>query len=122
MVICKPNAACTGWCASRRLTQINGDTPRLRAWMLWLKSGTLRRLKLIRRILRSAHFAAGVKADRTSTRWKLRCEFCINRPELLWPVRPSAARDATAIWRSEEHTSELQSLAYLVCRLLLEKK
>ena len=24
--------------------------------------------------------------------------------------------------RSEEHTSELQSLAYLVCRLLLDKK
>src|SRR2546423_11962175 len=29
--------------------------------------------------------------------------------------------DARAV-RSEEHTSELQSLAYLVCRLLLEKK
>src|SRR3712207_8289024 len=27
-----------------------------------------------------------------------------------------------AIWRSEEHTSELQSRQYLVCRLLLEKK
>src|SRR5687767_15735164 len=27
-----------------------------------------------------------------------------------------------ASYRSEEHTSELQSLAYLVCRLLLEKK
>src|SRR2546425_8797550 len=27
-----------------------------------------------------------------------------------------------AAYRSEEHTSELQSLAYLVCRLLLEKK
>src|SRR2546423_10378319 len=27
-----------------------------------------------------------------------------------------------AVERSEEHTSELQSLAYLVCRLLLEKK
>src|SRR5205823_9128096 len=27
-----------------------------------------------------------------------------------------------AAMRSEEHTSELQSLAYLVCRLLLEKK
>src|SRR2546425_1456842 len=26
------------------------------------------------------------------------------------------------VYRSEEHTSELQSLAYLVCRLLLEKK
>src|SRR2546425_3968520 len=30
-------------------------------------------------------------------------------------------KGTTAI-RSEEHTSELQSLAYLVCRLLLEKK
>src|SRR2546425_8587844 len=29
---------------------------------------------------------------------------------------------ASAQRRSEEHTSELQSLAYLVCRLLLEKK
>src|SRR2546425_4014366 len=32
--------------------------------------------------------------------------------------RGGARRDE----RSEEHTSELQSLAYLVCRLLLEKK
>src|SRR5687767_15278962 len=32
---------------------------------------------------------------------------------------PRRARPAA---RSEEHTSELQSLAYLVCRLLLEKK
>src|SRR5205823_13647227 len=31
-------------------------------------------------------------------------------------------RKVTALTRSEEHTSELQSLAYLVCRLLLEKK
>src|SRR2546423_12959109 len=30
--------------------------------------------------------------------------------------------DMAGIHRSEEHTSELQSLAYLVCRLLLEKK
>src|SRR5205823_9786450 len=29
---------------------------------------------------------------------------------------------ALSLLRSEEHTSELQSLAYLVCRLLLEKK
>src|SRR2546425_12143339 len=69
-----------------------------------------------------------------------------NRPSLLAPIsanqmRPSGA--ATRQWgalfgvgmaystmdglavspmRSEEHTSELQSLAYLVCRLLLEKK
>src|SRR2546425_8987554 len=31
-------------------------------------------------------------------------------------------RAAGRLDRSEEHTSELQSLAYLVCRLLLEKK
>src|SRR5687767_15233748 len=40
--------------------------------------------------------------------------------------RPAPARTPAAVWRrtrrSEEHTSELQSLAYLVCRLLLEKK
>src|SRR2546425_7902575 len=34
---------------------------------------------------------------------------------------PSPA-ELAATSRSEEHTSELQSLAYLVCRLLLEKK
>src|ERR1035438_1734303 len=33
-----------------------------------------------------------------------------------------AADEAAAIARSEEHTSELQSLRHLVCRLLLEKK
>src|SRR2546425_8806668 len=32
------------------------------------------------------------------------------------------ANEAVLLARSEEHTSELQSLAYLVCRLLLEKK
>src|SRR5258707_11985027 len=35
------------------------------------------------------------------------------------PPRPAAA---AARHRSEEHTSELQSRQYLVCRLLLEKK
>src|SRR5262245_63936731 len=42
--------------------------------------------------------------------------------------RPGAAHvacddgAANRPWRSEEHTSELQSLRHLVCRLLLEKK
>src|SRR5687767_15490903 len=35
--------------------------------------------------------------------------------------QPQSKRAASLV-RSEEHTSELQSLAYLVCRLLLEKK
>src|SRR3712207_8638014 len=36
-------------------------------------------------------------------------------------MRPSAGRVQVGL-RSEEHTSELQSRQYLVCRLLLEKK
>src|SRR5687767_15334457 len=37
-------------------------------------------------------------------------------------VPPVARTEQNFDARSEEHTSELQSLAYLVCRLLLEKK
>src|SRR2546425_9002806 len=40
---------------------------------------------------------------------------------LLWVEENQAGR-RNLTDRSEEHTSELQSLAYLVCRLLLEKK
>src|SRR2546425_7492735 len=38
------------------------------------------------------------------------------------PVPAEAGDHAVNSARSEEHTSELQSLAYIVCRLLLEKK
>src|SRR3712207_7429815 len=51
----------------------------------------------------------------------------------VWPARTEIARgensfpltiltDVVRSGRSEEHTSELQSRQYLVCRLLLEKK
>src|SRR5258705_4927013 len=40
-------------------------------------------------------------------------------PDGLRPMQTPAARPLD---RSEEHTSELQSLRHLVCRLLLEKK
>src|SRR3712207_7535696 len=36
--------------------------------------------------------------------------------------RPASSRPSNCATRSEEHTSELQSRQYLVCRLLLEKK
>src|SRR3989441_3154586 len=45
---------------------------------------------------------------------------CPERPRLLSLLRRRDCRAGHR--RSEEHTSELQSLAYLVCRLLLEKK
>src|SRR2546425_6082818 len=40
----------------------------------------------------------------------------------ICPQHPSSSPALSFAPRSEEHTSELQSLAYLVCRLLLEKK
>src|SRR2546425_8373105 len=46
----------------------------------------------------------------------MRAPAVVAGPPPAGPARPGVRR------RSEEHTSELQSLAYLVCRLLLEKK
>src|SRR5258707_7864006 len=44
------------------------------------------------------------------------------RPTLAYLQARLRERDAPEGKRSEEHTSELQSRQYLVCRLLLEKK
>src|SRR5690606_41363485 len=60
---------------------------------------------------------------RRSERWP-----AVRRPHRSGTLREPFARKAstsTALintWRSEEHTSELQSRENLVCRLLLEKK
>src|SRR3712207_7089887 len=43
-------------------------------------------------------------------------------PLLLWPPFLWGVELSLGLRRSEEHTSELQSRQYLVCRLLLEKK
>src|SRR3712207_8968808 len=51
--------------------------------------------------------------------WKKDIPVMIVRKPPSWP-RFGATR--TKLRRSEEHTSELQSRQYLVCRLLLEKK
>src|SRR5258707_10450205 len=45
---------------------------------------------------------------------------CLSR--IYRPSRGDILIDNRSILRSEEHTSELQSRQYLVCRLLLEKK
>src|SRR2546425_6303326 len=49
-------------------------------------------------------------------------KFDFRTPQHLIEAVVKAMRDGKDGYRSEEHTSELQSLAYLVCRLLLEKK
>src|SRR5690348_17881328 len=45
-----------------------------------------------------------------------------SRPADRSPPSDRSCRAASAVPRSEEHTSELQSPVHLVCRLLLEKK
>src|SRR3712207_7565547 len=67
-----------------------------------------------------------VRAD--SAAWS-RCSSSssVRRPSPQWARRKSAARSRSASearihGRSEEHTSELQSRQYLVCRLPLDKK
>src|SRR3712207_8100829 len=56
----------------------------------------------------------------------VRCRVADHRREFLAPtntdVHRKVHRFAHLTTRSEEHTSELQSRQYLVCRLLLEKK
>src|ERR1039458_10587814 len=47
--------------------------------------------------------------------------FAQQHPQILRPCAYSPA-GVVQPYRSEEHTSELQSLRHLVCRLLLEKK
>src|SRR2546425_3867108 len=66
---------------------------------------------------------------RSRARASARCRATVVRPATRAPrrSRPRAGRAGRRagpqnVARSEEHTSELQSLAYLVCRLLLEKK
>src|SRR2546425_4837196 len=65
----------------------------------------------------SLHDALPISTARSS--WR-RARFCTCKTfPSTWRCRRRARGSRR---RSEEHTSELQSLAYLVCRLLLEKK
>src|SRR3712207_7921479 len=64
-------------------------------------------------LFRSAegHLLRLAEPEEVDPAWQ-RWSFALLKPEGLYPTKP----------RSEEHTSELQSRQYLVCRLLLEKK
>src|SRR2546425_2983486 len=57
----------------------------------------------------------------TCSRMASCCAFHESGAGCPFAIASRAASPATRGKRSEEHTSELQSLAYLVCRLLLEK-
>src|SRR5437899_1209255 len=63
-------------------------------------------------------FLAGAELDPVVFKLKWKEAVAVGVASFLGPFLGCAA----AAYRSEEHTSELQSLRHLVCRLLLEKK
>src|SRR2546425_6134530 len=75
-----------------------------------------------------AERVAALDAARIAERWYARLsrvlhhEFQGRKPIILYASQSDFQQTNIVDARSEEHTSELQSLAYLVCRLLLEKK
>src|SRR5205809_4583478 len=54
--------------------------------------------------------------------WVTRKGVHVDRMASAWLIRRFIDLEARFKFRSEEHTSELQSRLHLVCRLLLEKK
>src|SRR5437899_4627181 len=64
--------------------------------------------------------ASGDCAARDSIAWRISSSQ--SRSSGAAVTRPASRASRGESFRSEEHTSELQSLRHLVCRLLLEKK
>src|SRR3712207_8283253 len=80
-------------------------------------------------LFRSGQLRQNGAASQARKRWptflRSRCNRYLARPQLSSTIDPVGGRQTghpRGGPRSEEHTSELQSRQYLVCRLLLEKK
>src|SRR2546425_8060243 len=71
---------------------------------------------------RAEHLRRGARVRRELHSEQQRLRLVDLREERVLVGARDEYADVGAQRRSEEHTSELQSLAYLVCRLLLEKK
>src|SRR2546426_4746934 len=65
-------------------------------------------------IFRSTRRSSTINERSSDARWPA--------PAATRPRRLNGSASSAHTWRSEEHTSELQSPCNLVCRLLLEKK
>src|SRR3989441_2434101 len=94
------------------------------AYWSWLvtRSWARNSLTLAFRVANTVHKSSGTyKTESALASWG-RLGSSLMRSEEHTSELQSLAYLVCRIIRSKEHTSELQSLAYLVCRLLLEKK
>src|SRR5687767_15548049 len=103
-----------------------------------MTNSELAKSELSQDLLATIHVLKSLDRDRgpirdarrqTRTRWFVPRRQCRATAQLAYLIliqtdfnQGTAYRVLLCGLRSEEHTSELQSLAYLVCRLLLEKK
>src|SRR5438445_5048676 len=92
------------------------DRDKQRALELVLQSRTFVRSEQLRAFLRYVCSMEIEGRGEQITEYRIAVE-ALGRPQDYTTTEDSAVRN-----RSEEHTSELQSRQYLVCRLLLEKK
>src|SRR5262245_65335952 len=74
------------------------------------------------RSLRDASLMAAYSLAPTGRRGVHTMELDVRKEDGSFDSGVLDVRDRVVLARSEEHTSELQSLRHLVCRLLLEKK
>src|SRR5687767_15821379 len=89
----------------------------------YLNAGTIYDHTSYYTVLPSSGFVAGLEIQADAYANSLIDEDELRKElEVIIQEAKRKADNPSAVARSEEHTSELQSLAYLVCRLLLEKK
>src|SRR5205814_5120666 len=98
-------------CSSRRLRSVTSRPERTTPSILPCSSDRGLKLKRTRR-----H-----SPDLWRARISIEAKVCLPSMRFLYSDR-RAGKSSGWVRRSEEHTSELQSLRHLVCRLLLEKK
>src|SRR5437762_8274965 len=94
-----------------------------------LHSFPTRRSSDLLHVIADGHFMEYVHActDPSQVDWYVEKAECVGPMKGVWDAARGVCHpqplEALSFWeRSEEHTSELQSPMYLVCRLLLEKK
>src|SRR3712207_8296814 len=81
------------------------------------RSGDQRHVERVAQAHKARRLGRGVNVEHTCQHARL-----VGDHTDAAPVEPGEPADDVLRPRSEEHTSELQSRQYLVCRLLLEKK